>query len=144
MALEAFSRNLWLPAAGIAMSLALGACLAIMPLASANAMEITPRDRIEDQLMFPKGFLAVPDTGRIALPAIQFEYDSDRLTETAVRQLMELAWRWDRVPFRPFRFPFKAIPIAQEVMRTTESCLCAGRARSSVISCASSACLRID
>ena len=90
MALEAFSRNLWLPAAGIAMSLALGACLAIMPLASANAMEITPRDRIEDQLMFPKGFLAVPDTGRIALPAIQFEYDSDRLTETAVRQLMEL------------------------------------------------------
>ena len=90
MALEVFSRGCLLPAGKVVMSMALSAWLAVMPDTPADATEVKSRDQIEVQLMFSKGLMVVPDEGRIALPAIQFEYDSDRLTETAERQLKEL------------------------------------------------------
>ena len=42
--------------------------------------------------------------GRISLPAIQFEHDSDRLTGTAERQLIELARALGSEPIPPFSF----------------------------------------
>lgn len=62
-----------------------------IPVTSTNAEGgIMPREEIECRLGL-KSCKAIRVEGRVTLPAIQFEYDSDRLTEGAVRQLIELA-----------------------------------------------------
>ena len=89
------------------------------PFLVATATEpppIVPSEQIVQQLTAPPGktkkigYVAVagestaPDSRRIALPAIEFEFDSDRLTSRAKVQVTELAKALALDSLRPFVF----------------------------------------
>lgn len=81
MTLDRRVRCLWGTAVGFLALLATAGIGATVPAGHANAGEIIPSGEIAEGLT--KGF-------RVTLPAIQFEFDSDRPTATAQTQLAEL------------------------------------------------------
>ena len=81
MTLEKISRCLWRTVVGVPAAAGVGVFLASMPPTYSNAADVVRSQEIAEGLT--KGF-------RVTLPAIQFEFDSDRLTDTARKQLVEL------------------------------------------------------
>ena len=77
----------------VGVAVALGLLLAIVPGAATAADHVVKDDAIVQQVR-SRG-ITVQDSdanlGRIALPAIQFEFDSDRLTLSAMDQMRELS-----------------------------------------------------
>ena len=81
MVLDRSSRWIWRAVAGFPAAAVFGIICASTPVANSNAAEVVRSQEIREGLT--KGF-------RVTLPAIRFEFDSDRLTGTATRQLVEL------------------------------------------------------
>lgn len=106
----------WQRLALIALMVAGGPVGALSPSSQAAAQEVADQDEIVKQIGPRKGVVVVPDSGAdepgaapsgqqgMALPAIQFEYDSARFTPIARKQVDELGKALLQPAMLPFRF----------------------------------------